>query len=93
MAEKFIKLKQEHFKILDMGLNTTDMVVLAVIDGLSQQRGYCSSTNQSIAEMCHLNKRTVIRALNNLEDFDIIRRDVNNEKGNKRDMLITLKTT
>lgn len=92
MAEKFIKLKQEYFKILDMGLIPTDLLVLSIIDSLSQKRGYCSATNQYIAEMCHLSTRTIIRSLENLENFDIIQKENFMTKGskssNKRDIKI-----
>lgn len=84
MANYFLKVDKDLFKL---GLNPTEILLLAQIIEFNTNTGDCFMSNQKLAEQFGVSEKTISRAVANLESKGLIRRDTKNvQKGKERHM-------
>lgn len=62
-------------------LTDREKLLVAAINNMSNQKGYCFASDNHFAEMLNCTKRTIQRALKNLEEMKIINRVIKVGKG------------
>lgn len=80
MTNLFLKVNKDLFKL---GLNPTEILLLAQIIEFTITTGDCYKTNEAFAADLGISASTVNRALNSLEEKGYINRDSHNIRGGK----------
>lgn len=82
--EQFSKLKYSYFELIKThNLSYFDVCLLSVIDSLSQCKGFCSATNEYLAELLYSDKRTIIRSISKMVNNGVISKDINTVTGSQ----------
>lgn len=88
MTNLFLKVNKDLFKL---GLNPTEILILAQIMEYNNNTGDCFISNDTLAEMFAVSAKTISRAIKNLEDKGLLTRDTKNIKGGKeRHMVVNI---
>lgn len=72
--KKFVQVNLNLPKTIGVELTIRDQVVLSHVTGLSQKKGYCYASNQTIVNDLNIPYRTLCRTLDKLEDLGLIKR-------------------
>lgn len=80
MINLFLKVNKDLFKL---GLNPTEILLLAQIMEFQTNTGDCFISNDVLAENFGVSAKTISRSMKVLEDKELIVRDTKNAKGGK----------
>ena len=80
MTNLFLKVNKDLFSL---GLNPTEILILAQIMEYSTNTGDCFMSDKSFSVLFGVSDKTISRALKNLEDKSFISRETKNSKGGK----------
>lgn len=80
MANVFLKVNKDLFKL---GLNPTEILVLAQIIEFNTNTGSCFISDKALADAFGVSEKTISRTIKALEDKGFITRETSNVKGGK----------
>ena len=80
MTNMFMKVNKDFFKL---GLNPTEILILAQVMEFNTNTGICFITDKQLAEQFGVSDKTISRSMKVLEDKGFIRRETKNVKGGK----------
>ena len=80
MTNLFLKVNKDFFKL---GLNPTEILVLAQIMEFDTNTGDCFMSDKALADLFGVSDKTISRTLKTLEDRGFIKRDTKSVKGGK----------
>jgi DNA-binding MarR family transcriptional regulator len=72
--KRFVQVNLNLPKTIGVELSLREQVVLSHITGLSQKKGYCYASNNTIVKDLNIPYRTLCRVLDKLEDLNLIKR-------------------
>lgn len=88
MTNLFLKVNKDIFKL---GLNPTEILILAQAMEFQTNTGDCYISNDTLAEQFGVSTKTISRALGTLEEKGFITRNTKNIKGGKeRHMIVNI---
>lgn len=88
MTNLFLKVNKDIFKL---GLNPTEILILAQAMEFQTNTGDCYISNDTLAEQFGVSTKTISRALGTLEEKGFITRNTRNIKGGKeRHMIVNI---
>lgn len=65
----------ESILLLDKNLNNTDKIVYGIISAFSNNKdGFCYLKNEKLANLCDIEKRTLLYSISRLVTFDYIKK-------------------
>lgn len=80
MTNLFLKVNKDFF---NLGLNPTEILVLAQIMEFDTNTGDCFMSDKALADLFGVSDKTISRTLKTLEDRGFIKRDTKSVKGGK----------
>lgn len=88
MTNLFLKVNKDLFKL---GLNPTEVIILAQVMEFNTNTGDCYMSNEQFAEMLSISVSTVKRAMDKIENMGFIKRDTKaSQKGKERHIKVNL---
>lgn len=91
MTNKFLQVNKDLF---NLGLNPTELIILAQVLEYNRTTGVCYMSNEQFAAMLNVSESSIKRAMDKLESEGLIKRETKNTRnGRERKIYPTSKLT
>ena len=84
LDENKIKFIKCYSRLLnDKRLDKFDVILFGLIEYLSNNKGFCTASNNTLASYLDCSKRTIIRSINKLVDYNYLEKTIKQSADNK----------